>query len=160
MLEAELESPSLLEPMLAAQIPADWPPGEYDRGAIEFLLAQLTASWPQKDGWLAWYAIKNADDVYPAVLVGAGGYYGPPDAHHRVEIGFSISQVWQGNGYATEMAGALLWRAAQSGLVQHVIAHTLPVNQASMRVLQKCGFVPTAPDEPDLLAFEYAVSPE
>lgn len=45
-----------------------------------------------------------------------------------------------GQGYATEAATALVRFALASGQVRLVRAHTLPVANASTRVLLKCGF--------------------
>ncbi|MDQ6930593.1 MAG: GNAT family N-acetyltransferase [Candidatus Eremiobacteraeota bacterium] len=157
MLEAELRDPALLGTILEAKIPGDWPPGDYDRGAIEFLLRETTNGGPEKQGWLSWYAIRTAVGDDPATLVGAGGYFGPPDARGQVEIGFSISKAWQRQGFATELVRALLWRAAESGRVRFVRAHTLPGNAASIAVLRSSGFEPAVPGEHDLLCFEYEI---
>jgi len=47
---------------------------------------------------------------------------------------------FEGQGYATEAAAALVRFAFASGQVRLVRAHTLPVANASTRVLLKCGF--------------------
>ena len=44
----------------------------------------------------------------PPTLVGAGGYFGPPDADGTVEIGYSVLPEWQRHGYATQMTEALV----------------------------------------------------
>ena len=58
---------------------------------------------------------------------------------------------FQGRGYATEAAAALVDFALASGQVQMVRAHTLPEANASTRVLLKCGFhhVSTVVDDDD-----------
>ena len=61
----------------------------------------------------------------------------------RAEIGYGILEEHQGQGYATEAVGAAVnWALRQSG-VTCVEAETDPDNQASRRVLEKCGFLPT-----------------
>ena len=154
----ELEDVAMLGQRLNATIPADWPPGDYDRGAIEYILKQLSLDWPQKDGRLSWYAVRRVTQLEPATLVGTGGYFGPPDAHGSVEMGFSISQLWRNQGFATEMVRALLLHAAQHGAVRRVVAHALETNVASICVLQKNGFQQTVPDTPTLLRFEQVIA--
>jgi RimJ/RimL family protein N-acetyltransferase len=72
--------------------------------------------------------------------IGSAGFKGPPDLSGVVEIAYGIVSSFQGHGYATETAAALVAFAFASGQVQLVRAHTLPVTNASTRVLTKCGF--------------------
>ena len=66
--------------------------------------------------------------------LGAGG---------AIEIGYGIYPPYQGQGYATEAVGAAVkWALAQNG-VTAVEAEAEAGNLASVRVLEKCGFVPT-----------------
>ena len=74
------------------------------------------------------------------MVIGTGGYTGPPDANGEVEIAYAIDEEHQGKGYATEAAGALVNFAYNHPAVRLVRAHTLPVANASTRVLTKCGF--------------------
>ena len=58
-----------------------------------------------------------------------------------VEIGYGISEINQGNGYATEAVNAVVtWALKQPGVLR-VEAETEPDNRASQRVLEKCGFI-------------------
>ena len=60
-----------------------------------------------------------------------------------VEIGYGISEVYQGNGFAAEAVDAAVkWALRQPG-IRCVEAETDPDNRASQRVLEKCGFLPT-----------------
>ena len=60
-----------------------------------------------------------------------------------VEIGYGILEEYQGQGYATEAVGATVnWALLQPG-VTRVEAETEPDNQASQRILEKCGFLPS-----------------
>jgi ribosomal-protein-alanine N-acetyltransferase len=54
---------------------------------------------------------------------------------------YGVVPAYEGRGYATEAAGALLRFAAEDDRVRLVRAHTLPEANASTRVLRKCGFV-------------------
>jgi RimJ/RimL family protein N-acetyltransferase len=153
---AELAEPPRLHALLDAEVPASWPPGEYDRGAQEFFLAQLEAGGDAVVGWYGWYAVRAADADGPAAVVGAGGYFGPPTADGVVEIGYSMTPEWRGRGYATELARALAARAAAFPGVRTVIAHTTDANAASVAVLARSGFVRVgAGAEPDSVRFVY-----
>ncbi|HEV8264816.1 MAG TPA: GNAT family N-acetyltransferase [Gemmatimonadales bacterium] len=73
-------------------------------------------------------------------VIGSAGFKGPPDAGGMVEIAYGIVPSFEGRGYATEAATALVQFAFASGQVRLVRAHTLPVANPSTRVLVKCGF--------------------
>ena len=59
------------------------------------------------------------------------------------EIGYGISEEYQGQGYATEAVNAVVEWALQQHTVNCVEAEAEADNLASIRVLQKCGFHPT-----------------
>jgi RimJ/RimL family protein N-acetyltransferase len=73
-------------------------------------------------------------------LIGLCSFVGPPDAEGSVEISYGIAPGFEGQGFATEAAHLLVARASASGGVRWVRAHTLPEDNASTRVLRKCGF--------------------
>jgi ribosomal-protein-alanine N-acetyltransferase len=158
-LDAELESPAALARLLGAVVPAGWPPGEYDRPAIEFFRAQLVES-PEVTGWYSWYAIQRASVEQPATVIGAGGYFGPPDAGGVVEIGYSVVPAFEGRGYATELVRALVARAFTQACVTRIIAHTRPDNAGSIKVLERCGFTLVGPGEdPGTVLYEHRQHP-
>src|SRR5437773_6459510 len=109
-IEADLESPERLGKLLGAAVPASWPPGEYDRSAMEFFRARLLEG-EDAVGWYVWYAIQRpVGDDHP-VVIGAGGYLGPPGADGVVEIGYSIAPEFHGRAFATELVRALVSQA-------------------------------------------------
>lgn len=74
-------------------------------------------------------------------LVGTAGFKGPAESY-SVEIGYGITEEYEGNGYAVEAAKALIeWAFAQEN-VFFVEAETAPDNTASMKVLEKLSFKP------------------
>ena len=75
-----------------------------------------------------------------AAVIGSAGFKGPPDSAGIVEVAYGIVPGFQGHGYATEAAAALLAFAFACEQVRLVRAHTLPEENASTRVLLKCGF--------------------
>lgn len=136
---AELESAERLASLLKAHVEHGWPPGEYDQDAQMFFRDRLKEGGVSVIGWYGWYALRRGSPDRPPVLVGAGGYFGPPNDEGIVEIGFSIMPKWQGIGYATELAGLLIKNAFMDRRVQKVNAHAAPANLASCKVLKKCG---------------------
>ena len=74
------------------------------------------------------------------LAIGSAGFKGPPDSTGMVEIAYAVVPNFQGQGYASEAAAALLAYALDTGQARLVRAHTLPQRDASTRVLEKCGF--------------------
>ena len=149
---AELKAPDQLAMLLDAVVSPSWPPGEYDREAMSFFLARFEEGGAAVEGWYSWYALVTESER--RVLVGAGGYFGPPDEQGSVEIGYSILPEWQGQGYATELAGGLVEHVLSFPRTTQVVAHTFESNPASVRVLERCGFRNVGPgSEPGLVRF-------
>ena len=74
--------------------------------------------------------------------VGSLGFHGPA-VNGAVEIGYGVDAAYEGKGYATEAATALMaWAYAQKD-VYWIQAEAEPNNAASQRVLEKLGFQPT-----------------
>ena len=154
LIAAELAGPAALGALLGVPVPADWPPGEYDRDALEFFTALLVSGGPAAVGWYNWYALALGADGRRTALVGGAGYLGPP-AHGGVEIGYSVLPQARGHRFATEMVEALTVRALSLDAVHRVIAHTLDANTPSQAVLRRCGFLPVeAGTAPGLIRFE------
>jgi RimJ/RimL family protein N-acetyltransferase len=90
----------------------------------------------QSDPWLFGFAIIHKIDN---VLIGTGGFPGPP-SDGVTEIAYGIAPNYQGKGYATEVAAALIEFASRDSRVRTLRAHTLAATNASTRVLEKCAF--------------------
>jgi [ribosomal protein S5]-alanine N-acetyltransferase len=138
-IQSELRNPGNLGTLLGVNVPNSWPPGEYNRDAIEYFQFKYQAEGPAAVGWYVWYAITRDVSGLRGDLVAAAGYFGPPAAG-TVEIGYSVIPAMQGRGIATEIVAALVEHAFSFGVVNEVIAHTHDHNPASIKVLQKCGF--------------------
>jgi len=74
------------------------------------------------------------------LVIGTCGFASPPDPDGVAEIGYGIAPSYQGKGYASEAAAALVDFASRDARVKTVRAHTLAQTNASTRVLEKCGF--------------------
>jgi RimJ/RimL family protein N-acetyltransferase len=72
-------------------------------------------------------------------LVGSCAFKAPPTADGVVEIAYFTYPSFEGRGYATQMARALVVLARRDPAIREVIAHTLPELNASSRVLAKIG---------------------
>jgi [ribosomal protein S5]-alanine N-acetyltransferase len=72
--------------------------------------------------------------------VGRCGFTGPPGADGVAEIAYGVDPEFQGKGYATEAAMGLVEFALGDPRVRIIRAHTWPEENASTRVLTKCGF--------------------
>ncbi|QDU19574.1 GNAT family N-acetyltransferase [Urbifossiella limnaea] len=134
---AELADRGEFARQLDAVVPDNWPP-ESAADALPLFLSWLEAA-PDRVGWFGWYAL--ARDAGPPVLVGGGGFLGPPQ-DGAVQIGYSLLPEFQRRGYATEMVNGLVrWAFGQPG-VEVIAAETEWANPASVRVLEKVGFTP------------------
>ena len=141
--------------LLSAQVPTQWPPSLYDNDWRRRVLRKLSASPDHAEWWVWYFLLRSQKDNELPVLIGAGGFKGPPE-HGVVEIGYSILEEFQRQGLATEAAGGLVqWALGQPG-IHTVLAHTLPTLRASIRVLEKNGFVQRGePAESDTIRFEF-----
>src|SRR5688572_27151817 len=79
---------------------------------------------PAADPWHHGFFVVDRET---GVAIGGAGFKGPPDTTGMVEIAYGIAPSFEGRGYATEAAGALVAFALASGLVKLIRAHTLPV---------------------------------
>ena len=124
-----------------------------DRGEMEQFIASQTDEMlkeaysemlsesiehPEQRQWYAMWMIELPDGTH----VGELCFKGLND-DGSVEIGYGISEEHQGRGYATEAVSAVTrWALSQPG-VTRVEAEAEEDNIASIRVLKKCGFIPT-----------------
>ena len=74
------------------------------------------------------------------ILIGTGGYKGPPSADGSVEAGYGIAGEYRLRGFASEALEGLVGRAFAHPAVTRVIAETLPELVGSIAVLRKCSF--------------------
>ena len=101
----------------------------------DWLARIRTATSP--DPWTHGFAIMHRAS---GATIGSCGYKGPPDVDQTVEIAYGIDPAYQGRGYATEAARALVEYAMGNDQVRVVRAHTRPDGKTSMRVLGKLRF--------------------
>ena len=65
---------------------------------MEFFHARFEEGGESVAGWYGWYALDSESPTGMCSLVGAGGYFGPPNPTGAAEIGCSILPEWQRRG--------------------------------------------------------------
>lgn len=107
------------------------------RAEVSPLWLERALAATESDPWLHGFQVTLRGD---GARVGNVAFKGPPREERFVEIAYSIEPDYQGCGFATEAARALIEFARRTPGVCVVRAHTMPDNIASARVLAKCGF--------------------
>lgn len=129
-----------LSALLAAQVPPEWPGPDFAE-MLQFEAERLVRD-PERGQW-GGVIIHAADHI----LIGDMGFKGAPDEQGTVEIGYSIIPEYRGQGFAPEMARALIeWAFSQAGVVR-VTAECESDNQGSIRVLEKLGMQRLTPED-------------
>ena len=134
--KAEIDDLPALARMLDVPFPLHWPPPLNDEHSQKFFLDSLLNAAPSHAGWYLWYCLRRE----PRALLGSAGFKGIP-FNGLVEIGYSMLEEHQRNGYCTEAVRALIGWAFHNPEVNMVIAHTFPELLPSIRVMEKCGMV-------------------
>ncbi len=125
------------EQALAAALGVTLEPGWAGPDALEAVGASLgfLAAHPEAADWWLHFFFDAADGR----LIGLGGFKGAP-ADGGLEIGYEFAPARRGLGLATEAARGMVAHAFARPDVDHVLAHTLPNENASTNVLRKAGF--------------------
>jgi GNAT superfamily N-acetyltransferase len=95
----------------------------------------LVAAVPRPAVWGGYLAV----DRQSASVVGSCAFKAGPTSEGSVEIAYFTFPGFEGQGYATAMAQALIAVASLSPAVRRVVAHTLPETGPSTSVLEKVG---------------------
>jgi RimJ/RimL family protein N-acetyltransferase len=81
--------------------------------------------------------------AYALTLAESGAFVGGAGLNTNsrgLELGYWIGEPYWGNGYATEAAHALIDLAFRATEVEHLHVSCRVVNDASRRVIHRCGF--------------------
>lgn len=119
-----------LAALLQVSLPDSWP-----HFPEAFSLPVSDSGTATSSGWEGYFFIHPQERM----LVGNGGFTGPPDETGTVEIGYEIATEYWNRGFATEVAQGMIKYAFAHAEVQLIIAHTLAEKNASNSVLQKVG---------------------
>lgn len=131
LLIAALESDVKLSQELNAVVPGKW--GESAKDIFEPALGVIREN-PSYCRWLLYFPVA----VSLNMLAGSCGYKGVP-RDGAVEIGFETAPILRNQGYAKEMAEALIRYAFSEDGIGRVNAHVLKTNLTSKRILAGCG---------------------
>ncbi|HET9110347.1 MAG TPA: GNAT family N-acetyltransferase [Ktedonobacterales bacterium] len=135
---------------LGAAIPPGWP-GKDLTDALSDIVPQMQRQ-ASDERWL-WVAIEPGS----ANVIGDIGFHGPVTGSPTVELGYLILPDYQGRGYATEAAEAMIAWAAERPGVDRVIVRIAHHNVRSLRVAAKLGMRETVSHEPIYRRFERVV---
>jgi RimJ/RimL family protein N-acetyltransferase len=131
---------TLLGRLLEAVVPLSWPPPLLDKETLEdFVQIQSEGS---DQNFYSWYWIRSGDGQCDRILIGSGGTGSVPAEHDAVMIGYSVLEEFWNQGYATEAVSHLIPVILKRPGIRRIIATTYPEMTASIRVLEKNGFVP------------------
>jgi ribosomal-protein-alanine N-acetyltransferase len=133
-LRAILEGPAAFESAIGIRLAEGI--SDFFRMASPEWLAKVQAGLMDDPWWLGYWMLHKADHA----VIGTCGYKGPPDPDGMVEIAYGVAPGYQGQGYATEAAAALVAFALSHLEIRTVRAHTLAESNASTKVLTRCGF--------------------
>lgn len=139
MAAAEMTNIMQLASLLNAEFDYGWPPPDNNEETIEWFFNRIFDN-PDERGWLIWYFIHTENGK--RVVIGNGGFTGPPNESRMVECGFSILEPAQNQGFATEALGALVKWAFSNVLLRKITARTHSGNRSSRNVLEKNQFKP------------------
>jgi RimJ/RimL family protein N-acetyltransferase len=132
---------------------APWHP-EYP-WADELVPLRTLARVDAPDPVFTLYQVRTRAD---GLAVGGIGFFGPPDADGRVELGYGLVPSARGRGFATEALRAFVALAGGHG-ARTIAADTELGNVASRRVLRAAGFAEVRRDA-GLAFFERRAQPE
>ncbi|MCK9631639.1 MAG: GNAT family N-acetyltransferase [Methanoregula sp.] len=139
ILAADLNDKTELARLLSAGIPPAWPPPLMDEGVIrEFIRMCTDTTGPV---FAAWYWVLDEPGATGRTLIGNGGIVGSENDQSAVVLGYSVLDGFQNRGYATEAVGSMIPEIFSWPGIRMIIATTYPDLAASIRVLEKNGFV-------------------
>ena len=95
--------------------------------------------------FLSFYVRDDGLGFWAAGAKGTGGFLGwfhlRPTDDGSVDLGYRLRKAAWNKGYATEGSRALIRKCFTDLGVDRVVAHTMTVNHASRRVMEKSGLV-------------------
>jgi RimJ/RimL family protein N-acetyltransferase len=133
-LDATLASgAAAFESTYAARIEADL---EHARELVRQNVEWMSLN-PRSEPWGAYLAVASSGDGRD--VVGVCAFVKAPDAGGEVEIAYGTFPRFEGRGFGSATAVALVAIASARAEIRRVIAHTAPERSASTRILEKAG---------------------
>jgi len=145
ILSADLGDHKRLSRLLEAEVPAAWPPSEMNHEVLsEFYRMETEKTDPL---FACWYWVLDEPGAVRRVLVGSGGTGSAISDQKTVLIGYSVLDMFQNRGYATEAVQGMIPAIFSYSRISRIMATTFPELKASIRVLEKTGFTCTGPTQ-------------
>jgi RimJ/RimL family protein N-acetyltransferase len=138
MVRAEIHDHSGLSKLLQAQVPAGWPPPLNDEASQQWTLKFLLAN-PDGMGFAYWYITLPDRSAEGKSLVGIVGFKGKPAPDGTMEVGYSVMEDRQRQGYGSEATSTMIAWAFGHPEVTRVVAETYPHLRPSIRVMERNG---------------------
>ena len=138
MMQSEKLDDEQLGGLIDCAVPSNWPPVDWEPHVFDVLLAQYERH-PEQVALNRYVALREPDGS--RTLIGTVGAFWRETAPAECEVGYSILPPYEGRGLATEAVRGLLGEIRRDQRIRSVIAHTFPRIGASIRVMEKCGFV-------------------
>jgi len=138
MVRAEIHDRAEFARLVGARVPEGWPPPLNDEQSMQWTLKYLISN-PDARGFAPWYTVLPASEEGRRILLGIVSCKGRPSADGTVEIGYSVMEDRQKNGYGTEATAALISWVFAHPEVTRVIAETYPHLRPSIRVMERNG---------------------
>ena len=136
---ADLHSRNRLSTDLRARVPDSWPPALLPPETLKEFIELLTAERGSR--LYAYYWVRVGIIPDDRVLIGSGGFVLGPNS--IPELGYSVLEEYQRQGYATEAVHVMINQARKNPDITGIKACTFPSLIGSIRVLEKSGFVLT-----------------
>jgi len=116
---------------------------------VKFLDMNPIKSTEQADEWLRWmggfFSAKGGlrwgvERKLDGEFIGSAGLHNWNREAHYAELGYDIAQQYWGDGYATEVARAIIEFGWQQMKLNRIEADVVQGNIASMKIMERLGF--------------------
>jgi ribosomal-protein-alanine N-acetyltransferase len=104
------------------------------RERAERQIAVYQSRWTQEPLATGWSVVRRSDGRF----IGLGGVEPTPDGDG--EIDYFLGRPYWGQGYATEIARAMIQYSFAHTPVRRIVAAVVPANIASVKVVERLGF--------------------
>ena len=132
MMKAAISQKSALEKVTTYRV-ADEYPSEMYKEILPYKIKRYD-KYPAENEWEG--IIVHKEDQ---TIIGDMGFRRRNEDQEELELGYSIVPSYQGHGYATEMAQAMMKWGLKQPDIKRIVASCDTDNFASIRVLEKAG---------------------
>jgi RimJ/RimL family protein N-acetyltransferase len=123
--------------IMGVDMPPEWP-GDLTH-MLRLRLDQIRTD-PSELQWLARAMVLREDG---RTVVGNLGFHGKPDRRRMVEVGYTVRSQFRRRGFAEEAVRALFDWANRAHGITLFRASVSPINEPSLSLVRKLGFVQT-----------------